>query len=272
MNDLIGKGFSQAMAYFYRLFELRFFLFSLVRNDLNVRYRRSFLGIAWSLARPIGMTTVLCIVFRTIFQLELKDFAPFLFIGVAVWQFVVESMLSGCQSFMVGASYIRQQPIPLALFPLRTVLVAGFHTGIALMVGIAVTWYFLGLPSLLMLASLVPVLLVVFLIGLSFAIVCGAIHTHFPDTQHLLEIVMQAMFYLTPVMYRPDTFKSNGLLSTIMAYNPFSSILEMIRCPLLNGTFPALKLWEVALTFLAVMGTLSWLILRKFQRELVFWV
>ena len=121
------------MAYLYRLFELRFFLFSLVKNDLNTRYRRSFLGIAWSLARPIGMTTVMCIVFRTIFNLPLEEYAPFLFIGIAVWQFIVETMMSGCTSFMVGASYIRQQPIPLALFPLRTVLVIGFHAAISLL-------------------------------------------------------------------------------------------------------------------------------------------
>ncbi len=260
------------MEYFSRLIKLRFFLFSLVRNDLNNRYRRSFLGIAWSLARPIGMTTVLCIVFRSIFSLPLREYAPFLFLGVAVWQFIVESMISGCSTFIVGAPYIRQQPIPLALFPLRTVLVAGFHTGVALLMALAITCYFVGFPPFVVLLSVVPVLLLIFLLGFSFAIVCGAIHTHFPDTQHLLEILLQALFYLTPVMYRPDSFKNNELLSRLVAYNPFTAILELIRRPLLTGTVPELRLWGMALAFLAVMGTLSWLILRKFQRELVFWV
>ena len=260
------------MDYFYRLFKLRFFLFSLVRTDLNNRYRRSFLGIAWSLARPVGMTTVLCIVFGSLFGVPLKDLAPFMFVGLAVWQFLVEAMLCGCLTFAVGAAYIRQQPIPLMLYPLRTVLVAGFHTTIALLMAIAVTWYFVGLPSPLALLSLVPVLLLIFLLGLSFAIVCGALHTHFPDTQHLLEIIMQALFYLTPVMYRADSFKKNASLEQFIAYNPFTSILELVRSPLLSGTFPEPKLWLISLAFLAVMGMFSWLILRKFQRELVFWV
>src|SRR5436309_97271 len=127
---------THAADYGYRVFKLRHFWFSLVRNDIQNRYRRSFLGIAWSLARPLGMTIVLSIVFKGMpldpnQYVTLDMLTPFIFLGITLWQFLVESMSAGCNAFRGGAPFIRQQPIPLAIFPLRTVLASAIHTGFA---------------------------------------------------------------------------------------------------------------------------------------------
>src|SRR5476651_1570419 len=118
--------------YLIRIWELRYFWCSLVRNDLDNRYKRSFLGIGWSLIRPLAMTAIFCMVFGNLFDLAIEDYAPHLLIGMTIWQFFSESLLQGCNSFVRGATYIRQQRIPLAIFPLRTVLGAGLHFLIAL--------------------------------------------------------------------------------------------------------------------------------------------
>jgi lipopolysaccharide transport system permease protein len=258
--------------YFRRLLRLRFFLLALVRNDLNNRYRRSMLGIAWSLARPVGMTTVLCVVFSGTFGTDFRDYAPFLFLGFAIWQFLLDSMLGGCMTFFQGATYIRQQPMPLLLFPLRSVLVSGFHTGVALLLAMGLTCLWVGVPPLIAVLSVVPGLVLIFLLALSFATLCGALHTRFPDTQHMLEIVLQAAFYLTPVLYRPDAFANNPTITRIIALNPFTSVLELIRRPLLSGEFATAGNWAMASAFLAAIGVGAWLVLRRMQRELVFWV
>src|SRR5205807_815956 len=118
------------MDYLRRVVQLRCFWLALVRNDLNTRYRHSNLGIAWSLARPIGMTIVLTTVFTNAFDVAVADYVPFVFLGIAVWHFLVQSMMLGCSTFKTAAPYILQQPLPLAIFPLRTVLGVGTHTGL----------------------------------------------------------------------------------------------------------------------------------------------
>src|SRR5271155_3367134 len=107
--------------YINRIYALRFFWLTLVYNDFRNRYRRSFLGVAWSLARPLGMTLVLYVVFskNEDFSANSASYAPYLFTGIAIWQFLTESILLGCTCFAEGASYLRQQPVPVLIFPMR---------------------------------------------------------------------------------------------------------------------------------------------------------
>src|SRR5262245_1175215 len=111
------------IAYLSEIWGCRYFWLSLVKNDLRTRYRRSILGLGWSLVRPIAMTVILCAVFRRLFHRDdVWSYAPFLLSGLAVWDYVVTATKQGCHSFFQGESYIRQHPAPIAIYPLRTVL------------------------------------------------------------------------------------------------------------------------------------------------------
>jgi lipopolysaccharide transport system permease protein len=279
----VANDRTTAPAYLHRIVQLRYFWGSLVRNDLRARYRNSFLGIAWSLARPLGMTAVLTVVFTKIVNVEASILVPHLAIGITVWQFLVESMVTGCNAFKIGSAYIRQQPVPLAIFPLRTVLGTGIHAAFAMLVALALLCLFRGPPSLTALATVMPGLVIVFLLALALATLLGIIHTHFPDTQHLLEIALQALFYLTPVMYTFDVIKNRGHLIWIIYANPFTWVLEVVRGPLVGSEYPSPFLAENAVlwpetplilagSFLLLVGGLAWYALRRFERDLVYWI
>src|ERR1700738_5220154 len=152
------------LVYLNRIWQLRYFWFSLVRNDLNQRYSRSFLGIGWSLVRPLAMTAVFCVVFARLFDIAVLDYAPFILLGLTFWQFLVETVLNGCDCFTRAAPYIRQQQLPLAIFPLRTVLGTAFHALVALGLAALIAWTFQGLPNGLVLLSLVPSGVLLFLL------------------------------------------------------------------------------------------------------------
>jgi len=129
------------VTYAQDIWRCRYFWMSLVKMDLQNRYRRSVLGIGWSLLNPIAMTTVMCIVFVKVFGQDLREFAPSLMAGLAIWTYVVTSMLNGCQCFFIGEQYIRQYPAPLAIYPLRTALGGTIHFGLALLVVFALAVY-----------------------------------------------------------------------------------------------------------------------------------
>src|SRR5919199_1280608 len=99
-------------SYLAAVWRCRYFWLSLVKMDLRTRYRRSVLGLGWSLLHPIAMTTILCAVFYSIFHKPIPVYAPFVLAGLATWNYIVPSTLQGCQCFFLGESYIRQYPAP----------------------------------------------------------------------------------------------------------------------------------------------------------------
>src|SRR5262245_37774252 len=105
----------------------RYFWLSLVNLDLRRRYRRSVLGLGWSLLQPLAMTCILCVAFHRLMNAEIRSFAPFLLTGLAYWNYVTNVALQGCQCYREGEPYLRQFAVPLAVFPLRTALGGAVH-------------------------------------------------------------------------------------------------------------------------------------------------
>ncbi|OAI39746.1 hypothetical protein AYO40_05490 [Planctomycetaceae bacterium SCGC AG-212-D15] len=255
-----------------RMWRLRYFCLSLVQKDLRARYRNSMLGIGWSLLRPMAMTAVLCAVFSTVFHTSVAEYIPFLLIGLTTWQFFVECTSVGCNSYFQAAAYMRQAPIPLAVFPLRTVLAAGVHNLIALAVGLVFTGLFRGFPSGVALLYLLPALVLCACLGWALAILCGVANTHFTDIQQLLEIGIQILFYLTPVLYPPESLQDRHHLAFLLRWNPMSHLLAVVRTPILNGVAASMEDYLIAVGFTLLTAGLAWLALRKLERRLVFWI
>ena len=101
---------------------------------MQSRYRRSVLGVGWSLLHPLALTIVVCTVFHSVLQQDVTGYAPFLLAGIATWGFLSSCVLAGCNCFVQGEAYIRQYPAPLAIYPLRSMLGAGFHLLVSLSV------------------------------------------------------------------------------------------------------------------------------------------
>jgi lipopolysaccharide transport system permease protein len=260
-------------AYFSEIWRLRYFWMALVRNDLRNRYRRSVIGIGWSLLQPIAMTIVLCIFFGKMFQQDIPTFAPFLLSGLTFWGFIIAVVMQGCHCFLQGESYIRQHPAPLAIYPLRTTLGAGFHFLLGLAIAVALVWYENGFGNLPALLSLVPTLALLFVVGWSLAVCTGIANVMFQDSQHLIEVLMQILFYATPIFWVPEVLLLHQpRLARLVQMNPFAMLLELIRQPLLYGQFPSA--WAVgmsALTGLAAVSAAS-LALRRFEKRMIFYL
>ena len=149
VSDKIGlrEAVQNMTAYVTELWRLRHFWMALVRNDLRNRYRRSVLGLGWSLLQPIAMTAVLCTVFAGVFGVSLSEYAPYLLSGLTFWSFISAAAITGCQSFFQGESYIRQHRAPLAIYPLRTTLGAGYHFLVGMGVVLAGRRHLFRLPQ-----------------------------------------------------------------------------------------------------------------------------
>lgn len=256
--------------YFAAIWRCRYFWMTLVRMDLRTRYRRSVLGVGWSLLHPIAMTAILSTVFCKLFGQDLRDYAPYVLAGLATWNYIITVSMQGCQSFFQGESYIRQHPAPLAIYPLRTALGGAIHFLIALAVVICLAAFCRGINPLCLL-SLIPTLVLLFVFGWSMAVLTGFANVHFQDTQHLSEVGFQILFYATPIMY-PEAMLRNRNLGWLIDYNPVVPLLQLIRQPLLENRFPPLSTYAVASTMVLLVASAAGVTLSRLQKRLIFYL
>ncbi|MFL5242687.1 MAG: ABC transporter permease [Gemmataceae bacterium] len=255
--------------YLKSVWTCRYFWLSLVRMDLRNRYRRSVLGVGWSLLHPLIMTAIMCTVFQRILHAPMPDYLIKVLAGLACWNFILSTTVQGCQCLYQGEVYIRQYPAPAAIYPLRTALGALIHFLLALSVVIGVTWYFKGFANWLVLPSLIPAILLLFILGWSLAVLTGFSNVYFKDTQHLCDLGFQILFYATPIIYDPSDL-GDGLLSKVVQCNPLVPMLKLFRDPILTARLPDLATLGVACSSVLLVTTLAALPLWRLQKTFIF--
>ncbi len=263
------RGREPVKNYLFGVWKLRHFWLALVRIDLRNRYRRSMLGMGWSLLQPIAMTAVMCTVFHGLLGVDVATYGPYLLAGLTLWNFIAASVNGGCQSFFQNEAYIRQQPAPLAIYPLRTALGAAVHLLLGLVV-FAVFWCVAHGPGCLWtLPALLPGIVLLFIFGWSLAILAGVMNVLFQDTQHLVEVLLQILFYLTPIMYRAGQIPQRQV-RWIIGVNPLTSFLELIRQPVIDGHLPAAGAYGVAALTALTAAALATATLWRVERRMIF--
>ncbi len=256
--------------YLSDIWRCRYFWLTLVQLDLRTRYSGSGLGVGWSLLRPLAMSAILCAVFHQVFLADIREYGPYLLTGFACWNFLSSVMCDGCTSLLRAEAYIRQHRAPLAIYPLRTALGATIHLGLALAIVLVVVALIHGPAHPFRLLGLVPGLLLLFVFGWSCAAIAGLINVHFRDTQHLCDVALQMLFYLTPVMY-PETMLQERGLGWLATFNPLACFLDLIRTPILDDRLPSAASLGVASLTVAIAGAAAVLMLCRLQRRIVFY-
>jgi ABC-type polysaccharide/polyol phosphate export permease len=255
--------------YVVSIWKSRNFWLGLVVNDLHLRYRRSVLGVGWSLLHPLATALVMGAVFHVVFKVPVRSFLPYLLCGIACWSYLVGAAVGGCQSYIQAEPYIRQHPLPLAVYSLRMTLVGMIHFLIALVLVVVLTLTLRGLDHRPEIFSLSLGVLILMLFGWGLTMLTGFINVVFRDTQHIMEIVFQILFYLTPIMYPVDVLK-NSRIAWVLDVNPAIPFLELIRKPILEGTPPSLASLETAALITLGVGVVAALTLSWQQRRVVF--
>jgi lipopolysaccharide transport system permease protein len=259
--------------YLADIWRSRFFWLSLVKMDLQVRYRRSMLGVGWSLLYPLASTLVLCVAFHEILKqpIPVREYVPFLMVGFSWWGYVSGVTIQGCQCFVDAESYIRQHSIPMAVYPLRNALGNMIHFAIALGVVVAMVWYFRGFGNLPALCVLPMSLVLLLLFGWAVSVLAGYVNAAFRDIQHLSNIGFQVLFYLTPIIYPPGS-TAQTQLEQVFAYNPLVPFLLIVREPLLEGRVPPFETFMSAMLVTVVVAAVAVLFLRRLQKRVILYL
>jgi lipopolysaccharide transport system permease protein len=230
---------------------LRDLALELILRDLRLRYKRSVLGIAWSLVTPLAQLLVLHFLFTVVLPLGIANYASFLFVGILVWSWLAGSLDQATGSIVDNRELVRQPGFPVAILPVVTVAANLIHFMLALPILAAFLWLGGAAPGAAIV--LLPVLIALqFLFTLSVAYFMATLHVTFRDTKHLLGVLLTLGFYLTPVFY--EVRQAPERLQAFYALNPMVHLIEGYRDVLLRGLWPSpASLIAVALTGSALL-------------------
>ena len=250
------KRTSPALEELQDIIKYRDLIFQLVRRDIVARYKRSVLGIAWTMLQPLGIMVVLTIVFSQLFG-RVEGYAAYLLSGLIAWTFFAQTTTSAIFQSAWGGALIRRIYVPHTAFS-----VASIGTGVVnlilslvplllilLILRRPLTWAALFLPVAIL-------SLTAFALGVG--LLLSSLSVRFPDIAEMYQIILQAWMYLTPIMYPSDILPA-AYRKWLLYFNPMYYQVLMFRVPLYDGVLPSLPLVLIGVGVALVTLVIGWI-------------
>lgn len=257
--------------YWKKVYKTRYFWSHLAKNDLNARFRRSKLGILWLVLQPFILTIIMAIVFSTIFKQELGEYALYILSGIVVWDLLSNSVIGGGSSILGSEQYIRQFNHPVTIYTLKYSVLNAVTFAIELVA--LILWVIIMKPVNLILAIwTVPLTVVIyFVLAWELTTIAGYSNAKYRDYPQIMALVMQAIWYVSPVFFKPELFMSSPSMTMLFQLNPITHILNLVREPFVNGNMPSgIDYLFVIATIVVLAGWAYWVNKRN-EKRIIFY-
>lgn len=251
-----------------------FVLESLVTRDFKLKYRRSVLGILWSLLNPLLMMIVMAAVFSMLFKFSIDHFPVYLILGTIMFDFMGHSTSGAMNSIIDNQSLIKKIRIDKMVFPLEQVVFELINFAISLIAVAIVMAYFQVVPSVHALWGLpfIVITLCVFSVGLS--LLLSALVVFFRDVGHLWSVVITAWTYATPIFYPGPNLDAAGdmfqpWMVQIMELNPMYHFITFFRNIMMWNTNPGIMESLICLGMAVITLIVGFIVFRSVERRFI---
>lgn len=251
------------------LFRYRDLVGYLVARDLKVRYRRSLIGVAWTMLQPLLTMAVLHAVFSTAFRLPVDNYPVYALSGILFWNFFQQSIVASMNSLRGNAVILQKLPVPSAVFPIATV-VSGVVNLLLALVPLGLILAVTGHPLRPALCFLPVSILLAALFTLGAGLLLSPLAVLFHDVVELISVVLTLVMYLTPIFYPMSIVPEN--MRFAVRFNPVRSILEVFRDPIFFGKIPPLAHIGVAAAVALVALIVGATVFRRSADRIPFYV
>jgi ABC-2 type transport system permease protein/lipopolysaccharide transport system permease protein len=236
-------------------------------NDILQRYRRSILGPFWLTASMAIMVVALGVLYAELFKMPIHEFLPYLCVGLLVWN-LLSGFLSEAGTLFIGSeSYIKQIRLPYSVYVFRSAWSKFVIFAHNFMIYFGVLLYFQFWPGAVMLLA-IPGLILVLFNGALANLTIGIISARFRDVPQVVASVIQIVFFITPIFWRPELLQRRAYLADL---NPFYHLIEIVRAPLL-GQVPATKHYFAVLLITLANLAITSVFFTRFRARIAYWV
>jgi homopolymeric O-antigen transport system permease protein len=251
------------------IYQYRELIWALALKELRVRYKRSVLGFLWALLNPLLMMIVLTLVFGTIMRFSIDHYAIFLLSMLLPWTFFSQALAYSVESVVGNAELLKKVRVPQLVFPTAAVLanIINFLLSliplalivVALRFPLRWTWVYLPIPM---------VGLFLFTLGASFFF--AAINVFFRDISHIVQILLSAWFYGSPIIYSIDFIPKKYHL--LFRLNPMLYVLNGFRLSIYYGQLPSPQSVIMSLGCGVTAVVIGFGVFRRYQDIFVYYV
>jgi ABC-type polysaccharide/polyol phosphate export permease len=237
-------------------------------NDVRRRYRRSGLGQFWLTLSMAAMIGGLGFVYSHLFAVNISTYLPYIAVTFVIWGIISTVIIDSCSALTENEQLLRHVSLPRSLFTYRVIarnLIVAAHNFI--IIPIVFIWFEVGVNGniIWIVVGLALLLVNVFWLGYFLSIMCA----RFRDVPQIVTSIIQVVFFVTPVMFLPDQLAHRGLAA--VRWNPFASLLEVVRDPLL-GLVPS----NWALASCAIMALVGFALVipfaGRYAPRVVYWL
>ncbi len=243
-------GVFERIATVWRYREL---LVGMTRRELKVKYKNSALGFAWSMLNPLMIMVVYYFAFEVVLHAGIPQFPFFLLSGVLVWNLFSGGMSAATVSMVQNSALVKKVSFPREILPLASVGAAAVHfflQGLVLLVAMAafrhnVAWTYMPF--------LIPATIVITMFAAAFGVLLSAVNAYLRDTQHIVDLLLVAWFWGTPIVYAYGTVQPHlhrRWAEILYFLNPVTAIAltfqRALYAKLRTGPTPLLPGWGPA--------------------------
>lgn len=226
------------------VFKFSNLIFELIARNIKIRYKRSILGVAWTMINPLLTMLVLTVVFSQLFHLSLPNYSVYLLSGLLLWNFFAQSTIACIKDLMYGGGILRNLRIPKSVFAIAAIGTGIVNISLSLVPlalimfieGIGFHWQLIFIPIAILICS-------IFTLGIGLLV--SSLSIGFADVGEMYQIFLLAWMYLTPIFYPPEILADKYVW--IVKLNPMFYILKVFRSPIYSGEFPETNVVVVAL-------------------------
>ncbi len=256
-----AKARSTMLGELREMYRYRDFLRLLVVRTIKSRYKRSVLGVAWTLLNPLLSMIVLTVAFAALFRGSIPRYPVYVLIGLTVWNFFSQSTAFAMSQMFWGGALMKRVYVPPTIFAVSSIMTGLVNLGLSLLplLGIMLafgqplhaTWWFVPLA-----------VAILALFSLGVALLVSSLSVLFTDVMEMYQLLLQAWFFLTPLIYPPEIIA--GHFAWAVTLNPMAYMVEIVRRPSYDGQLPdgTTLLVSLALALLAfLLG--AWVFTKK---------
>lgn len=241
-------------------------LSELVARDIKIKYRRSVLGVLWTLLNPLFMMIILSVVFSSIFKFDIENFPLYILSGQVIFNFFNDATTSSMTSIIGSAALIKKVYVPKYLFVVSRVfssfinLMAAFTALIFVMVAMRAELHWTVILAVLPLTMIVT-------FSLGMGMLLAALTVKFRDIMHLYSVFMTGLMYLTPVIYPMSILPEPVRL--VVSLNPLTNIVEMFRDVMFYNAVPTFSSLLIGIIESIIILVLGMYVFYKNQDEFI---
>jgi len=251
---------SPAIQEMIELWRYRDLLKLLILNSIKTRYRRSALGVVWTLLNPLLNTLVLTIVFSKLFRFDIENFPVYLLIGLLVWNFFAQTTTQAMNTLIWGSNLLKRIYIPRTIFAV-SVAGNGIINFLLALVSLAIIMIFTRQPFTISLLWLPVAILILAMFTLGFALLLSTLAVFFVDIVDMFGILLSVWFYLTPIFY-PISVVPEEIVS-VVKFNPITIFLSLFRSPIYQGVFPDIAVIISSILISIVSLLIGWMVFTR---------